>query len=245
MQEVAAAHNISNPKKWEECLRVIPTTSLLRSSLRKLYELDHAFYYNFSDDDLSFTYRRLGYRLMICRDKFVYHAEGSTMTGEDYQLDIQTGREIFRRKYFGIDPWDDTRLDAELRDKCLSFVPVRKEHRILGIDIRCGADLLHFKNGLRGVGFEPVKLSALVQDAKYWQDLQTVCDEKVFCRSQRDFSETLRGRTYDYIILGEPLCNYEEPQAMLEMMRDHLSLGGRMTGRVEKDGEVFVLERNA
>ncbi|MFC2287062.1 MAG: glycosyltransferase [Selenomonas sp.] len=245
MQEVAAAHNISNPKKWEECLRVIPTTALLRSSLRKLYELDHAFYYNFSDDDLSFTYRRLGYRLMICRDTFVYHAEGSTMTGEDYQLDIQTGREIFRRKYFGIDPWDDTRLDAELRDKCLSFVPVRKEHRILGIDIRCGADLLHFKNGLRGVGFEPVKLSALVQDAKYWQDLQTVCDEKVFCRSQRDFAETLRGRTYDYIILGEPLCNYEEPQEMLEMMRDHLSMGGRMTGRIEKGGEVFVLERNA
>lgn len=245
MQEAAAAYNVSNPRKWEETLRVIPTTSLLRSSLRKLYELDHAFYYNFSDDDLSFTYRRLGYRLMICRDTFVYHAEGSTMTGEDYRLDMQTGREIFRRKYFGIDAWVDTRLDAELRDRCLSFVPMRREHRILGIDIRCGADLLHFKNGLRGVGFDQVKLSALVQDAKYWQDLQTVCDQEVFCRSRSDFAKTLHGRTYDYIILGEPLCRYEDPQEMIDLMYDHLSVDGRMTGRMEKAGEVFVVERDA
>ena len=245
MPEAAAASNVSNPRKWEETLRVIPTTSLLRSSLRKLYELDHAFYYNFSDDDLSFTYRRLGYRLMICRDTFVYHAEGSTMTGEDYRLDMQTGREIFRRKYFGIDAWVDTRLDAELRDRCLSFVPMRREHRILGIDIRCGADLLHFKNGLRGVGFDQVKLSALVQDAKYWQDLQTVCDQEVFCRSRSDFAKTLHGRTYDYIILGEPLCRYEDPQEMIDLMYDHLSVDGRMTGRMEKAGEVFVVERDA
>ena len=245
MQEAAAAYNISNPRKWEECLRVIPTTSLFRASLRKWYEFDYAFYYNFSDDDLSFTYRRLGYRLMICRDTFVYHAEGSTMTGEESQSDMQAGREIFRRKYFGIDPWTDTRLDAALRDRCLSFVPMREEHRILGIDIRCGADLLHFKNGLRGVGFDQVRLSALVQDARYWQDLQTVCDQEVFCQPQCAFAETLRGRTYDYIILGEPLSDYEDPQAMLELMRNHLSVGGRMTGRVEKEGEVFVLERNA
>ena len=167
------------------------------------------------------------------------------MTGEESQSDMQAGREIFRRKYFGIDPWTDTRLDAALRDRCLSFVPMREEHHILGIDIRCGADLLHFKNGLRGVGFDQVRLSALVQEARYWQDLQTVCDEEVFCQPQCAFAETLRGRTYDYIILGEPLSDYEDPQAMLELMRNHLSMGGRMTGRVEKEGEVFVLERNA
>ena len=245
MQEAAAAHNVSDPKKWEERLRVIPTASLVRSSVRKMYEGDHAFYYNFSDDDISFMYRRLGYRLMLCGDTFVYHAPGTAMTKEDFEFDLQSGREVFRRKYFGIDPWDDTRFDLELRDKCLDVVPKRNAYHILGIDAHCGADLLHFKNRFRVLGIENVTLSAFVQDSKYWVDLQTICDGAVFCLPLRDLAAALQGNVYDYIILGEPLYSYEDPQAMLELMRDHLSVDGRLTGRVETDGEVFVLERHA
>lgn len=245
MQEAAAAHNVSDPKKWEERLRVIPTASLVRSSVRKMYEGDHAFYYNFSDDDISFMYRRLGYRLMLCGDTFVYHAPGTAMTKEDFEFDLQSGREVFRRKYFGIDPWDDTRFDLDLRDKCLDVVPKRNAYHILGIDAHCGADLLHFKNRFRALGIENVTLSAFVQDSKYWVDLQTICDGAVFCLPLRDLAAALQGNVYDYIILGEPLYSYEDPQAMLELMRDHLSVDGRLTGRVETDGEVFVLERHA
>ena len=245
MQEAAALYNISDPQKWEERLRVIPTASLIRSSLRKMYEADYAFYYNFADDDLSFMYRRFGYRLMLCRDTFVYHAPGTAMTEEDFNFDLQSGREVFRRKYFGIDPWEDTRFDYMLREQCMDVVPKREEHRILGVDVRCGADLLHFKNGFRALGMDNVTLSAFVQDSKYWVDLQTICDGDVFCLPLRDFAAALQGNVYDYIILGAPLYSYEDPQAMLELMRDHLSVGGRVTGRVEKDGEVFVLERHA
>ena len=245
MQKAAADYNISDPRKWEERLRVIPTASLIRSSLRKMYEADYAFYYNFADDDLSFMYRRFGYRLMLCRDTFVYHAPGTAMTEEDFNFDLQSGREVFRRKYFGIDPWEDTRFDYMLREQCMDVVPKREEHRILGIDVRCGADLLHFKNGFRAQGMDNVTLSAFVQDSKYWVDLQTICDGDVFCLSLRDFAAALQGNVYDYIILGAPLYSYEDPQAMLGLMRDHLSVGGRVTGRVEKDGEVFVLERHA
>jgi len=245
MQEAAAAHNVSDPRKWEERLRVIPTASLVRSSVRKMYEADHAFYYNFSDDDISFMYRRLGYRLMLCGDTFVYHAPGTAMTKEDFEFDLQSGREVFRRKYFGIDPWDDTRFDLDLRDKCLDVVPRRNAYHILGIDAHCGADLLHFKNRFRALSIENVTLSAFVQDSKYWVDLQTICDGAVFCLPLRDLAAALQGNVYDYIILGEPLYSYEDPQAMLELMRDHLSVDGRLTGRVETDGEVFVLERHA
>lgn len=245
MQEAAAAHNVSDPRKWEERLRVIPTASLVRSSVRKMYEADHAFYYNFSDDDISFMYRRLGYRLMLCGDTFVYHAPGTAMTKEDFEFDLQSGREVFRRKYFGIDPWDDTRFDLDLRDKCLDVVPRRNAYHILGIDAHCGADLLHFKNRFRALSIENVTLSAFVQDSKYWVDLQTICDGAVFCLPLRDLAAALQGNVYDYIILGEPLYSYEDPQAMLELMRDHLSVDGRLAGRVETDGEVFVLERHA
>ena len=245
MQDAAAAHNVSDPNKWEERLRVIPTASLNRSSFRNMYEADYAFYYNFADDDISFMYRRLGYRLMLCGDTFVYHAPGTAMTKEDFEFDLQSGREVFRRKYFGIDPWDDTRFDLELRDKCLDVVPKRNAYHILGIDAHCGADLLHFKNRFRALGIENVTLSAFVQDSKYWVDLQTICDGAVFCLPLRDLAAALQGNVYDYIILGEPLYSYEDPQAMLELMRDHLSVDGRLTGRVETDGEVFVLERHA
>ena len=121
----------------------------------------------------------------------------------------------------------------------------REEYRILGVDVRCGADLLHFKNGFRALGLDNVALSAFVQDVKYWADLQTICDGEVFCLPLRDFAAALQGNVYDYIILGAPLYSYEDPQAMLDLMRDHLSVGGRVTGRLEKDGRVFVLERHA
>ncbi len=244
MQEAAAAYNISDPKKWEERLRVVPTASLVRSSLRKIYEADYAFYYNFADDDLSSTYRRLGYRLMVCRDTFVYHAQGTSMTEEDYNLDLQEGREVFRRKYFGIDPWIDTRFDAALRISGLDNAPHRTKNHILGIDVRCGGDLLHFKNGLRSLGMENVTLSAFVQEAKYWTDLQTICNGEVFCLSLCDLATALCGRSYDYIIFGKPLCDYEDPQMIFELVRDHLSNGGRMIGRMEQNGEVFVFERH-
>ena len=245
MQKAAAAYNVSDPRKWEERLRLIPSALLLRSSLRKMYEADYGFFYNFADDDMSFTYRRLGYRLMFCRDTFVYHAPGTAMTEEEFDFDLQSGREIFRRKYFGIDPWEDTRFDCMLREKCMDVVPKREAYRILGVDVRCGADLLHFKNGFRALGMDNVTLSAFVQDSKYWVDLQTICDGEVFCLPLRDFAAALQGNVYDYIILGAPLYSYEDPQAMLGLMRGHLSVGGRVTGRVEKDGEVFVLERHA
>ena len=243
MQKAAAAYNVSDPKKWEERLRLIPTASLMRSSLRKMYEADYGFFYNFADDDLSFTYRRLGYHLMFCRDTFVYHAPGTAMSEEVYQTDLREGRETFRRKYFGVDAWTDTRLDDELCRKCMDPSTPREDNRILGIDVRCGADLLHFKNGLRALGKESVTLSSFVQEAKYWVDLQTICDGEVFCRPLCDLTEALQGRIYEYIILGEPLSSYGDPQGLLEIMRDHLCIGGRMAGRLEKDGEVFVLER--
>lgn len=243
MQKAAAAYNVSDPKKWEERLRLIPTASLIRSSLRKMYEADYGFFYNFADDDLSFTYRRLGYRLMFCRDTFVYHAPGTAMSEEAYQTDLREGRETFRRKYFGVDAWTDTRLDDELCRKCLDPSTPREDHRILGIDVRCGANLLHFKNCLRAYDLGRATLSAFVQDAKYWVDLKTICSGEVFCQPLRDLEAALEGHTYDYIILGMPLADYEDPKALLDIMRDHLSIGGRMAGRMEEDGEVFSLER--
>ena len=243
MQKAAAAYNVSDPKKWEERLRLIPTASLIRSSLRKMYEADYGFFYNFADDDLSFSYRRLGYRLMFCRDTFVYHAPGTAMSEEAYQTDLREGRETFRRKYFGVDAWTDTRLDDELCRKCMDPSTPREDNRILGIDVRCGANLLHFKNCLRAYDLGRATLSAFVQEAKYWVDLKTICSGEVFCQPLRDLEAALEGRTYDYIILGMPLADYEDPKALLDIMRDHLSIGGRMAGRMEEDGEVFSLER--
>ena len=170
-------------------------------------------------------------------------APGTAMSEEAYQIDLREGRETFRRKYFGVDAWTDTRLDDELCRKCMDPSTPREDNRILGIDVRCGANLLHFKNCLRAYDLGRATLSAFVQDAKYWVDLKTICSGEVFCQPLRDLEAALEGRTYDYIILGMPLADYEDPKALLEIMRDHLSIGGRMAGRMEEDGEVFSLER--
>ena len=110
MQNKAADFNVSDWKKWEERIRLIPSLVLFR---REVFDVvgtfDVGFIHDFGDDDFSFRIRRAGYKLILCGDTFVHHnhyMQERKMDSEELQV-ASRGREDFQRKYAGIDAWGD------------------------------------------------------------------------------------------------------------------------------------------
>ncbi len=230
MQRKAAIFNQSDPLKWDDRLRLIPTVCMIRTSLREFYEADYGFVYNFADDDLSFAYRRLGYRLILCGDVFVHH-EGSTVVGsnrDNFIEDMEKGRAIFRHKYRGIDAWDDVvNFERQLLGAMFETVEKRPDQiHVLGVDVRCGTPLFEIKNLLRRHGLLDVHLAAYTTDAKYWQDLSFVCDGDVYCGDIDRLHKKLGDAMYDYIIIGEYPDTYDDADMLIQDAAAHLREGG-------------------
>ena len=226
MQRKAAVFNQSDPRKWEERMRLIPTVVLFRNSAHRMYEQDYAFIYYFSDDDISFQYRRMGYKLMLCGDTFVHHG-GSLSAGDEIQQAYQKGQRMFCKKYFGVDAWEDTinfeqELISLLLKNHVKDPDPSKVHRILGMDVRCGQPLLTAKYLLRYHGMEQVSLSACTTDPKYWIDLKSICDGVVVC------GKVPEQELFYEIILGTQLNLYASPKELLARLLSHLLPGGRL-----------------
>lgn len=213
MQEKAAAFNISNPKLWEEKLRVIPFVSITRTSLFNVYWDDYAFVYQSADDDMSFQYRRMGYKLVCCFDTFVHHAGFvSVRNNQEYVAAVDKGRAIFRKKYFGIDAWTDT-LDilSSMNHVLATHIMKKEKPHILAINVRCGAKILDAKNALRKVDamITPI-FDAYTEDPKYWLDLKTVVEGDVFSAPLSCLCEICNAQRYDVIFMGEHLTRAKD-----------------------------------
>ena len=228
MQEKAAAFNISDPRKWYDRLRLIPTVCVIRTYLRELYEADYAFIYDFADDDISFAYRRLGYRTVLCGDVFVHH-EGSTVVGvnpQEHENNLEKGRTLFHRKY-GVDAWDDV-VNFERHMRYMLFVKaeMREHASVLGIDVRCGTPLLEIRNTLKEHGMEHTRLAAYTTEAKYWRDLSDFCDGGVYCGDIDRLCSKIGNAAYDYIIIGKYIDCYEDAIGVITSAAEYLTAHG-------------------
>ena len=232
MQRKAAAFNQSDPNKWEERLRVIPTTYIIRTELWELYQADPAFVYNFMDDDQCFTYRHLGYRLMACGDTFVHHGGHVGFQDlEQFETDLQNGYNIFISKH-GIDPWEDIlNCEFEMCDHLLHGISIRQQITVLGIDVRCGAPLLTIKNNLKKYKVKPL-LSAYTTNAKYYSDLRTVVGEAVCYGDTEQILEKCHHGAYDLILLGEYIDQYADFGCFLIGLLELLRPEGRLAVKI-------------
>lgn len=229
MQIKAEKFNVSAPEKWEERLRLVPTIMLVRYELWILYIGDDAFIYNFSDDDLSMQYRRLGYKLIVCGDVFVHHG-GSVVMGknpQNYAKDMEKGRLIYQEKYYGLDAWHDV---CNYEKELFSILPIKPEiNKIvncLGVDVRCGTPLLELKNKLRAIGIKNTNRYAFSAEAKYWLDLKTICNSEVVCDRPDFFDNYFGSVAFDYVLLGEYINSYSQPLDLLKKLGCKLAQDG-------------------
>ncbi|QAV25783.1 hypothetical protein BTDUT50_03265 [Neobacillus thermocopriae] len=106
MHVFASQHNVLDPNKWEERLKLIGFCMLIKKeAIDKVGLLDERFTPgNFEDDDYSVRLRQAGYRLMLCKDTFIHHY-GSVSWQEDnstYVHLLKNNQRKFEEKW-GVD----------------------------------------------------------------------------------------------------------------------------------------------
>lgn len=241
MQMKAAAFNISDPSKWEERLRLIPSATLYRKEIFDVVGMyDTGFMHDFGDDDFSFRVRRAGYKLIVCRDTFVHHDHDQKALPQERMEIMQQSRNFFREKYYGIDAWDDTNNYLFSSLNVVEFDDKEKKH-ILALDVKCGTPILEVKNHLKKQYIETGYCKAYTSDAKYYVDLQGMSNE-VICG---DIEQTIKveQEQYDVIVLGKPLNCYNQPLELIKKLVQLKKDGGYIIFSIKNTYSVVQVMR--
>lgn len=245
LYEFAKSYNKLDPKKWEKRMRLVNVLTIFKREIIDMVgRYDSGFFHDFSEDDYSMRLRRNGYSLIFCGDTFVHHdhnfRELEDKNEEEYAISLEIGRQNFKDKYYGIDAWEDI-LNFE-RDLVNSIVEKRNiidNKKVLGIDVRCGTPILELENAFRKLGINNIDSNAYTTNAKYFQDLQTICGEnKVICDRTEYIQDNLNEK-YDCIILGEHINHYKNPLKLLKSCVNLLNKGGILGFKIDNSSNNF------
>lgn len=228
MQQKAAEYNKSNPRLWNERLKLITLGALFRKDCIDVIGItDYGFIHHYADDDISFRVRRAGYKAILCKDTFISHTGKTMDKGKDIEsIGLSRGDEFFTKKYYGIKSTDSMNYEMNLLSLVDNEITEKRNCKILGIDTLCGTPILELKNKLRENGIVDTKLYAFSTEAKYWLDLNTICDDVKVDRIEyiTEHYET----KFDYIVLGMELNNYKDACKLLtdiiKMLKDNGSI---------------------
>lgn len=207
-EKKAEQYNISDPRKWEERIVLLPNVLCCPTAL-----LDHIGYYDtrfyrgeFLDDDISFRIRRAGYKLIYCADTVTHHY-GSLTTSIDHESNsLEEGRKTFYDKY-DLDAWTEARMNRVYLQ--IEFNKLSTAKSILGIDTSCGATLLQIKNSLWSAHEITPNIFAASSERKYLTDLKTFTENSFsFDYFGQLFSKI--DKKMDLIYIEQPLNFYSD-----------------------------------
>lgn len=241
LQEVAKKYNKSNPRLWEERLRLMLYAAIFRTEeLKDIGGLDEIYSPGgFDDDDLTCRYRRAGYKLIFAKDTYIHHY-GSVTIGDAYASILGRNRVIFQNK-FGYDSWESIAMDFEVLNS-IEYVK-KDEISILGIGKTCAATLLQMKNKFREAGVDKIVLEYVALEDKYIIDLNTICD-KVYRGNLENINSILEKKKYNYIYLEDTISNLEEYLSILKKLNNNLNtIDGILLSSVNDIGGSYINDR--
>ncbi|KAB3526641.1 glycosyltransferase [Alkaliphilus serpentinus] len=195
----ATAHNHSNAALWEERLRLVGFCMLIRGDvIQKIGLLDERFTPgNFEDDDYSLRIRQEGYRLLLCKDTFIYHFGSMSFSKESNKFNdvLIKNRGKFQEKW-GFDPYSiitiNKAITQYLKSQQISF------NNILELECAGGGTLLDIKNE-----FPNVDLFGIEKNPKLLLNYQHYADIKV---GGFKSIETFERNFFDVIINASTSC---------------------------------------
>lgn len=241
LQEAAARYNVSNPALWEERLKLLTYAALYRTEiLRRIGGLDEDFNPGCYDDDaVSFSIRRMGYKILLAKDTFIHHVGNLTFCKE-YEKDgslMRRNRGLFIRK-FGADPYAAGLIDYSVLN--LLSPEGAEEVNILGIGESYGTTVLQLKNLCREAGSKKIGLYYLSDRPYAMTDLKTVCDECLqgkACAAAALFGS----RRYDYIVVESDSRALPKPEEFFPSVYGLLKPGGRLVCTAADAGLLYPI----
>ncbi len=232
-QKIAERYNISDKSKWEQRMRLITIGMMFRREMIDLTGVsDYGFFHEFSEDDWCIRIRRAGYKLMLCGDTIIYHDHDfrniESKNQVEFEESLRIGRRNYKEKHFGLDAWDDVNnFEREL----IKMLPDPKKNEvpnIIGVDVRMGTPILEMKNYLTKNGVYRSNLNAYTTQAKYYLELQTICNGDVNCDRIEYIRDFYKQDTFDYVILGEPINLYKEPIKVIQRLIEITKFTGKI-----------------
>lgn len=228
MLEFAEQYNHSDPRKWEQRMRLMPCVLMVRTRLlQEIGGYDPAFYYGeFADDDISFRIRRAGYKLVFCRDTFTYHFGSVTVRQDQVENNsMQVSRNIFKEKY-NLDSWADAGYNPDLLG-ALSMTLSQTSTNILGIHTKCGSNPLQLMNMLKERSVQEVRITNYCMDERFYTDLVTVSDH-VVTGALSELKKKLHGTSWEYVILELTEQEWSNWPDQVAHLSECLSTGGQL-----------------
>ena len=222
--------NKSDKNKWEERLRLIGFCLLIKKEVvQKIGYLDELFALgNYEDDDYCLRIRKIGYRLLLCKDTFIFHvgsASFSKLKLEKFNKILEENREKF------INKWDiDPNQIMPIRIDFTNLVKEFKKDDLTLLYIGCSTcgTLLDIKNNLPNAnlfGIEPNE--KLVVNTAHFANVKIGGIEKI-----TEFDEDF----FDYIIFDLPsFSNF----SLLDL--NYIRLISNYTN---KNGNIFIVLPN-
>lgn len=233
----AQVHNAYSPLKHDRRLRLIGFAVMFR---RDVWEQAGGFderygIGNYEDDDISIKILQKGYSLLFCRDSFIFHFGSATFgkLREDlgYQKILLRNRKFFEEKWKI--RWNSFSV---ARDDLLEYIDEEEKKEFSILEIACGSGATLLEAGNR---YENVRLYGAESDSvlaslakKYLNIVQGDLKKK----------ENFFHRLYDYIILGDVLSCLQDPEEILQELKNWLSPGGHMIISVPNIMHISVLE---
>jgi len=224
MREFAKKFNKSNPKKWEERLRLIGYCFLVkRRVIRKVGALDEIFTPgNCEDNDYSLRIRKAGFRLILCNDTFIHHFGSVSFKKNPKEfkdvLRINNGK--FKEKW-GI----DVSYFKVIRKDITSIIKKTKKQKPNILHLGCGAGgtLLDMKNKIPQSNlFGIEKNGKAVISTEHFAKID-IGKEEIIRKYPKNF--------FDFIIINTHDKAYDRYSKTLDLALQYL-----------KDSGYFILE---
>jgi GT2 family glycosyltransferase len=179
----------------------------------------------FPDDRQSLLLRRSGYKMSLVKNAYCHHFGSVTLKDEiDNSEYYNKGRKWFASVY-GVDPWGvgfcyDPELFQTL--ECTGEGSVF----IMGINCGLGSNSLKIKEDIKENSFNlNVILHNYTNDICFLKDLKGVSDKAEYIHSINDLLNNVN-ILYDYILIDQPLINYEEEWEIIENLQNKLKNSG-------------------
>lgn len=226
----AEKFNKLNPELWEEKVLLIGYCFYIKrhvldeigGDLDELYSPG-----NFEDSDISLRVIEKGYKLLVCRDTFIYHAGSVTFRkNPDVYSFFGNNREKFNNKWRF-----DHGLMCDYRQEILDLINEDKDSPIKVLEVGCGAgmNLLNIKYTYKNSEIYGIEDNINIQKiAGNLVPLKTNGLEEY----PYDFDEEY----FDYIILRDTLHNVNNPEKFLIEVSKYLKEDGHILCAVNNLG---------
>ncbi len=236
MHIFAAEHNVSNPKLWEDRLKLVGYCMLIRKDIvERIGMLDERFTPgNFEDDDYSVRILKAGFRLVLCKDTFIHHF-GSTSFKEDtgkYQQLLLDNQIKFEEKW-GFNPI----YSGFIRNEIVDMIDDSEDSNInvLEVGCACGATLLKIKSKYKNAGLFGIELNEnAAQIAGLFSHTSTANIEDADLGYENAF--------FDYIIFADVLEHLNNPWDVLKNIKRYLKPEGKILASIPNVMHYSVLK---